>query len=192
MNSTASVHKWCALCRKPGAKRVTAKVFGLAGRSGSGKTTLLEALLPLFIGRGLSVNVIKHSHHDITLEPPGKDSARLRAAGAQEVMVSSPYRFAIMHELREQQQPSLKEQLARLAPADLTLVEGFKHDAIARLEVFRPALGQAPLFEQADFSCVAVASDIPKPASAPATLDWLPLNDPAAIAAYIVRYQPKP
>lgn len=164
------------------------KVFGLAGRSGSGKTTLLEALLPVFIARGLRVNVIKHSHHDITLEPPGKDSARFRAAGAQEVMVSSPYRFAIMHELRDQPQPSLAEQLSRLAPADLTLVEGFKHDAIARLEVFRPALGQTPLFEQADFACLAVASDVSKPESAPAALWWLPLNEPQVIADFILQH----
>lgn len=165
---------------------MTQKVFGLAGRSGSGKTTLLEALLPIFIAKGLRVNVIKHSHHDITLEPPGKDSARFRAAGAQEVMVSSPYRFAIVHELREQPQPGLAEQLSRLAPADLTLVEGFKHDAMARLEVFRPELGQTPLFAQADFDCLAVASDVAKPDAAPAALHWLPLNAPAVIADFIL------
>ncbi|THU01053.1 molybdopterin-guanine dinucleotide biosynthesis protein B [Lampropedia puyangensis] len=167
---------------------MTKRVFGIAGRSGSGKTTLLEALLALLLARGLTVNVIKHSHHDITLEPAGKDSARFRAAGAQEVMVSSPYRFAIMHELREQEQPSLAEQLSRLAPADLTLVEGFKHDAIDRIEVYRPATGQAPLYTQEGFQCVAVASDVPKPSDAPASLHWLPLNEPEVIAAFIVQY----
>lgn len=171
---------------------MTNKVFGLAGRSGSGKTTLLEAMLPVLIAKGLRVNVIKHSHHDITLEPPGKDSARFRAAGAQEVMVSSPYRFAIMHELREQSQPTLQEQLARLAPADLTLVEGFKHDAMARLEVFRPALGHTPLFLQTDFHCVAVASDVQQPDFAPARLRWLPLNEPAVIADFILQHAQEP
>lgn len=169
---------------------MTPQVFGLAGRSGSGKTTLLEAMLPILIAKGLRVNVIKHSHHDITLEPPSKDSARFRAAGAQEVMVSSPYRFAIMHELREQEQPTLQQQLARLAPADLTLVEGFKHDAIARLEVYRPALGQAPLYQQADFHCIAVASDVTKPNEAPAGLLWLPLNAPEVIADFILQHRP--
>lgn len=160
-------------------------VFGLAGRSGSGKTTLIEAMLPILQGRGLRVNVIKHSHHDITLEPPGKDSARFRAAGAQEVLVASPYRFAIQHELHGQPEPTLAEQLARLAPADLTLVEGFKQQPIPRLEVYRPAVGQAPLHALPDFSCVAVASDAPRPADAPDALTWLPLNEPAVVADFI-------
>ena len=165
-----------------------AKVFGFAGRSGSGKTTLIEAMLPLLRARGLTVNVIKHSHHDIALEPPGKDSARFRAAGAQEVMIASPYRFAIVHELNNQPEPDLREQLARLAPADLTLVEGFKHDDIPRLEVYRAATQLAPLFAEPGFDCVAVASDSAKPTQAAAGLTWLPLNEPATIAAFVCRY----
>lgn len=161
-------------------------VFGLAGRSGSGKTTLIEAMLPLFLAHGLRVNVIKHSHHDIELEPPTKDSARFRAAGAQEVMVASPYRYAIVHELRAPAaQPSLAEQLLRLAPADLTLVEGFKHEAIDRLEVYRPALGKPPLHADADFACVAVASDARQWSGANPALPVLDLNDPAAVVAFI-------
>ncbi|WP_373824800.1 molybdopterin-guanine dinucleotide biosynthesis protein B, partial [Achromobacter insuavis] len=104
-------------------------VFGIAGRSGSGKTTLIEAMLPLLGARGLKVSVIKHSHHDFEMEPPGKDSARFRQAGAQEVMVASPFRYAIVHELRGAPEPSLAEQVARLAPADVVLVEGFKQAA---------------------------------------------------------------
>src|SRR5690554_7726378 len=119
-------------------------IFGIAGRSGSGKTTLIEAMLPLLQARGLTVNVIKHSHHDLQLEPPHKDSARFRQAGAQEVMVASPYRYAIVHELRERCEPKLTEQLARLSPADLVLVEVFEHEAIPRLEVYRPANGTPP------------------------------------------------
>ena len=75
------------------------RVMSFAGPSSSGMTTLIEAMLPVFAARGLRVNVIKHSHHDVALEPPGKDSARFRAAGAQEVMIASPFRFAIVHEL---------------------------------------------------------------------------------------------
>jgi len=157
------------------------RVFGIAGRSGSGKTTLIEAMLPRLRVLGLRVNVIKHSHHDLTLEPPHKDSARFRLAGAQEVMVASPFRYAIMHELRDQPELSLQEQLTRLAPADLTLVEGFKHEAIPRLEVFRPALGHAPLHAEPGSGFVAVASDtqldIPLPC--------LPLGDPQAVAVFI-------
>lgn len=159
-------------------------VFGLAGRSGSGKTTLIEALLPCLAARGLTVNVIKHSHHDITLEPPGKDSARFRQAGAQEVMVASPFRYAIAHELRGQPEPSLQEQLARLAPADLTLVEGFKNEAIPRLEVYRPALGNAPLHVQPGSGFVAVATD----SALDTDLPCLALNDPDAIAEFICEH----
>src|SRR5258708_28553306 len=95
-------------------------ILGVVGWSGSGKTTLLEYLVGQLAVRGLRVNVIKHSHHDVLLEPPHKDSARLRMAGAAEVMLASPFRIAIMRELRGEAEPSLSEQIARLAPADLT------------------------------------------------------------------------
>ena len=98
--------------------------MGVIGWSGSGKTTLLEYLVGRLSGAGLRVNVVKHSHHDIVLEPPHKDSARMRTAGAAEVMIASPYRIAIMRELRGAAEPPLAELLARLSPADLTLVEG--------------------------------------------------------------------
>lgn len=159
------------------------RVFGLVGRSGSGKTTLIETLLPLLVAQGLRVNVIKHSHHNVVLEPSGKDSARFRAAGAAEVMLASPYRYAIFHELRDAPEPTLGEQLARLAPAELTLVEGFKHAALPRLEVFRPALGLPPLYAE-DASLLAVASD----ARLACPLPQLDLNDAAAVAAFIQAY----
>ncbi|KOF54136.1 MULTISPECIES: molybdopterin-guanine dinucleotide biosynthesis protein B [unclassified Achromobacter] len=155
-------------------------VFGIAGRSGSGKTTLIEAMLPLLAARGLTVSVIKHSHHDFEMEPPGKDSARFRQAGAHEVMVASPYRYAIVHELRGAPEPGLQAQVARLAPADLVLVEGFKQAAIPRIEVYRPELGKPPLHAE-DGGFVAVATD----AALETALPRLPLNDPAAVAAFI-------
>ncbi|MEN4922849.1 molybdopterin-guanine dinucleotide biosynthesis protein B [Achromobacter spanius] len=157
-------------------------VFGIAGRSGSGKTTLIEAMLPLLGGRGLRVNVIKHSHHDFQMEPPGKDSARFRLAGAQEVMVASPYRYAIVHELRDAPEPSLEAQLARLSPADLVLVEGFKQAAIPRIEVYRPALGKPPLHTDDD-TFLAVVTD----ARLEIGLPCLPLNEPARVAEFICR-----
>ncbi|EFF75417.1 molybdopterin-guanine dinucleotide biosynthesis protein B [Achromobacter piechaudii] len=155
-------------------------VFGIAGRSGSGKTTLIEAMLPLFAARGLRVNVIKHSHHDFQMEPPGKDSARFRLAGAQEVMVASPYRYAIVHELRDAPEPTLDEQLARLSPADLVLVEGFKQAAIARIEVYRPAVGKPPLHAD-DGSFLAVVTDTALDTGLPC----LPLNEPARVVDFI-------
>lgn len=162
-------------------------VIGVVGRSGSGKTTLLEFLVAQLAARGLHVNVIKHSHHDIELEPPGKDSARLRQAGAAEVMVASPYRFAIARELRGAPEPSLDEQLARMAPADLTLVEGFKAQPIAKLEVERAALPHAPRYPS-DASIVAVASDRPRPADVPAAIDWLDLNAPQGVLDWLLHY----
>ncbi|QNM95148.1 molybdopterin-guanine dinucleotide biosynthesis protein B [Chitinimonas koreensis] len=155
-------------------------VFGLVGRSGSGKTTLIERLLPIWAARGLRVNVIKHSHHDVELEPAGKDSARFRAAGAAEVLLASPYRYALFHELRGAPEPGLDEQLARLAPADLTLVEGFKQCAIPRLEVYRPDHGHPPLYPLLP-GLLAVASD--RHFDCP--LPLLDLNQPEAIAVFI-------
>lgn len=150
-------------------------VLGVVGWSGSGKTTLLEQLVARLARDGLRVNIVKHSHHDIELEPPRKDSARLRQAGAAEVMIASPYRFAIMRELRATPEPALDELLARLSPADLTLVEGYKWEALPKLEVHRPALGKPPLFRD-DASIVAVVSDVARPLDAREALAWLDLN----------------
>ena len=159
-------------------------VLGVVGWSGSGKTTLLEFLVGQLAARGLRVNIIKHSHHNILLEPPHKDSARLRMAGAAEVMIASPFRVAIMRELRGSAEPTLFEQLERLAPADLTLVEGYKWEAIAKLEVHRPALGQPALYPN-DAHIVAVASDVTRPANVAAGVAWLDLNAPAEVLAWL-------
>lgn len=157
-------------------------MLAVVGWSGSGKTTLLEFLVKNLAARGLRVNVVKHSHHDIELEPPRKDSARLRMAGAVEVMIASPYRYAILRELRGAAEPPLAEQLARLAPADLTLVEGYKWEPLPKLEVYRPTLGRAPLYPD-DPQVVAVASDGPAPpGAAPA---WLDLNAPEDVLRWL-------
>ena len=165
-------------------------VLAITGTSGSGKTTLLEFLIAGLAGQGLRVNVIKHSHHDLELEPPRKDSARLRMAGAAEVMVASPFRMAIIRELRGAPEPSLDEQLERLAPADLTLLEGFKAYPIAKLEVYRPASGKPPLYPH-DPLVIAVASDQPSPPDLPPSLAWLDLNQPQAVLAWLGGYLKK-
>lgn len=136
------------------------KVFGFAGYSGSGKTTLIEQLIPLFVAQGLKVSMIKHTHHDFSIDQPGKDSYRHRTAGCSEVMVTSQYRWALVHELRDEPEPGLKEQLARLSHCDLVLVESFKNEAIAKLEVHRAAMSKPLLFPQ-DPNIVAIASDLP-------------------------------
>jgi molybdopterin-guanine dinucleotide biosynthesis adapter protein len=158
-------------------------LFGISGRSGQGKTTLIEALLPWFGARGLTVNVIKHSHHSIELEPPGKDSARFRRAGAGEVLIASPYRYAIVRELNGAQEPSLSTLVARLANADLVLVEGFARDDIPRLEVVRPSTSNAPLYATG-LHVLAIATD--DAAAIDSALPKLPLDDVACIGAFIL------
>ena len=156
------------------------RIFGLAGWSGSGKTTLLTGIVPELAARGLAVSTIKHAHHEFDIDRPGKDSWRHRAAGAREVMVASSRRWAIMHELRGDPEPSLDELAARMSPVDLLLVEGWKRHPHPKLEVHRPALGK-PLLYPEDPHIVAIASD--EPLAAPIPL--LPLGDPAAVAAFI-------
>lgn len=156
------------------------RLFGIVGRSGQGKTTLIESLLPRFRALGLMVNVVKHSHHVLEFEPPRKDSARFRAAGAGEVLIASPSGYAIVRELHGAPEPTLADLLARLAPADLTLVEGYSQADMPRLEVVRSASGLDVLYP-ADGRIVAVASD----GALDVPLPCLPLNDPACIAAFI-------
>ncbi|MBU6272830.1 MAG: molybdopterin-guanine dinucleotide biosynthesis protein B [Betaproteobacteria bacterium] len=156
------------------------RVFGIAGWSGSGKTTLIEALIPRLCAGGWRVSLVKHAHHGFDLDRPGKDSHRLREAGAHQVLLGSPRRWALMQELRDQPEPGLEEHLARLGPCELVLVEGYKRAAIPRLEVHRPALGH-PLLYPADPHIVAVASDIPLACPLPC----LDLASPDAIAAFI-------
>lgn len=159
-------------------------VLAVVGWSGSGKTTLLEKLVAGLSGAGLRVNIVKHSHHDIELEPPRKDSARLRLAGAAEVMIASPYRIAIMRELRAEPEPELADLLARLSPADLTLVEGYKWEALPKLEVHRPDLGKPALYRD-DPTIIAVVSDVARPTDAHAGLAWLDLNDAGRVMDWV-------
>ena len=157
------------------------RIFGLAGWSGSGKTTLLAALIPELAARGLSVSTIKHAHHDFDIDRPGKDSWRHRQAGAREVMVASARRWALMHELRGDAEPSLDDLVRRLGPVDVVIVEGFKRHPHPKLEVHRPSLGK-PLLYPDDPHIVAIASD--EPFAAP--LPLLSLADPAAVAGFML------
>jgi molybdopterin-guanine dinucleotide biosynthesis protein MobB len=160
------------------------RVFGIAGWSGSGKTTVLTALIPALIARGQTVSTIKHAHHDFDIDRPGKDSFRHREAGAHEVMIGSGYRFALMHELRDgSTEPSLGDLVARLAPVDLVLVEGFKFDPIPKLEVHRPSVGKPPIWPD-DPHIVAVATDV---ALARCDRPVLDLADTEAIADLVAR-----
>ena len=140
------------------------RVIGLAGWSGSGKTTLITKVIPVLVARGLKVSTIKHAHHAFDIDRPGKDSWQHREAGAAEVVVASSRRWAIVHELRNEPEPPLEVLLAKLSPADLVIVEGFKRHALPKLEIFRAALGK-PLLQPDDDCIVAVAADAPLPQS---------------------------
>jgi molybdopterin-guanine dinucleotide biosynthesis protein B len=136
------------------------RVIGFAGWSGSGKTTLIVKLIPALIARGSSVSTLKHAHHSLDVDKPGKDSYLHRQAGAREVLVASQNRWALMHELRGEAEPRLADLLPKLGDVDLVIVEGFKREAHAKIEVHRNELGKPFLFPE-DRNIVAVASDTP-------------------------------
>ena len=160
------------------------KVLGITGWSGSGKTTLLADLIPLLVAQGLRVSTIKHAHHAFDVDQPGKDSYRHREAGATEVLISSARRFALMHELRDEAEPALGDLLARLAPVDLVLIEGFKREAHPKIEVWRADTGK-PMLQPDDPQIIAVASEAPVDGL---PVPWLDAGDVAGIAAFIHRW----
>ena len=164
------------------------KVMGFAGWSGSGKTTLVEQVIGVLSARGLVVSLVKHAHHSFDIDHAGKDSWRHRQAGCSEVMVSSAQRWSLTRELRGAPEATLDELLGHLGPCDLVLVEGFKSVHIPKIEIHRPAHGR-PLLYPDNPAVVAVATD-----AAPDALPGLPgprldLNDPAAVADFILRHQ---
>lgn len=160
------------------------RLVGIVGWSGSGKTTLIEALLPILTGRGLTVSTMKHTHHGVDLDQPGKDTFRHRQAGATEVALVSGRRWTIMHEVRGSEPPTPELIAARLTPVDIVLVEGFKSFGHDKLEVYRTDVGKPPLYPS-DAHIVAVASDTPLPALTRRQLD---LNAVGSIADYIVSH----
>lgn len=155
------------------------KAFGIAGWSGAGKTTLIEQLIPALKSRGLRVSVIKQANRKFNLDQPGKDSWRHREAGAREALLSCPERWAHIHELRDEREPTLTECLARLTPVDLVLIEGFKHEALPRLETHHPDVDR-PLLAATELAILAVAS--PEPVTLPdrPELIWLEYKTPLA------------
>ena len=159
------------------------KVFGFAGWSGSGKTTLIEQLIPRFVMHGLTVSLIKHAHHEFDIDRAGKDSYRHREAGCKEVMIASDHRWVIMHELRGEPEPSLEDQIKRVSPCDLLLVEGYKHYAMPKLEIWRKENGK-PLLHPEDRHIVAIASDTELETELPR----FDLNDCDGIGKFILKY----
>ncbi|MEO0750254.1 MAG: molybdopterin-guanine dinucleotide biosynthesis protein B [Pseudomonadota bacterium] len=134
------------------------KLYGIVGWKNAGKTGLMERLVTEITSRGLSVSTVKHAHHSFDVDHPGKDSFRHRQAGAQEVLLSSANRVALMQELRGGAEPTLDALLARLSPVDLVLVEGYKRDRHPKVEAHRAETGN-PLIAHDDETVKAVASD---------------------------------
>jgi molybdopterin-guanine dinucleotide biosynthesis protein B len=162
------------------------KVFGIAGHSGMGKTTLLERLIPELTARGLVVSLIKHSHKNVDIDRPGKDSYRLREAGCNEVLLLGRDRWALMHELRCAEEPALDDLLDHLQHCDVVLIEGFKNGGFPKLEVWRSGLGKPTLTPDLP-GIVGFASDgaVPPAASAIRTLA---LTDIRAIGDFVLSH----
>jgi molybdopterin-guanine dinucleotide biosynthesis protein B len=160
-------------------------VLGFAAYSGTGKTTLLKQLLPLLRREGLRIGMVKHTHHDFDIDTPGKDSYELRKAGASEMLVASGRRWALMVETEREGDPMLQEVIGRLDQAnlDLILVEGFKHEALPKIELHRPSRGRPLLFPD-DSDIIAIAHDATL--SVETELPQLDINDPPAVAGYIL------
>jgi len=159
------------------------KVIGIAGWSGAGKTTLISRVIPYLRQQGLRVSVIKHAHHDFDVDVPGKDSWVHRQSGAEEVLVSSANRWALMHELRDVAEPELPELLKRMSPVDLVVIEGFKSEPIRKIEVHRKANGKPPLFP-GDPAIAGIATDT----AIETTLPVAHLDDIPAVAAMMQKY----
>lgn len=167
-------------------------IIGFSAYSGSGKTTLLEKLIPILSARKLRVAVIKHAHHSFDIDHPEKDSYKIRKAGAQQILISSQKRWAMIHEhANENSELTLQEALLHISAdnIDLVIVEGYKSSPIAKIEIHRPALGK-PLISASDKYVIAIATD--EPGMVKSNLPLLDLNDTEMIAGYIEQYLANP
>jgi len=158
-------------------------ILGFAARSGTGKTTLLTRLLPLLKQQGLNVALVKHSHHDFDIDRPGKDSYRLREAGASPVLLTSRHRRAVITEYDSKEEPKLFDEIEALPwdDIDLILVEGFKFESIPKIELYRQEL-ERPLLFPHDSNIIAIASDVPLDSKLP----QMDINEPGQILEFIV------
>ena len=160
-------------------------ILGFAAYSGTGKTTLLVKLLPILTGRNFRTGIIKHAHHTFEIDHEGKDSYKLRKAGARQLLLGSEQRWALLVENYQQKKNTLEYFMEQLdhSELDLVLVEGFKPVQIPKIELVRPALGN-PLFYPGDKSVIAIATDAELPEKT--SLPVLDINNPDQIANFII------
>jgi molybdopterin-guanine dinucleotide biosynthesis protein B len=163
---------------------MTQRVFGITGWKNSGKTTLTERLVSELVERGWKVATVKHAHHDFDIDKEGTDSFRHRKAGASEVAIVSGQRWALMHELRSESEPTLETILTRLAPSDIVLIEGYKRESHLKIEARRTDTKDRSPLASNDPHIVAVAADHPQPNE---TLPVFGLDDIKSIADFIER-----
>ena len=163
---------------------MTQRIIGVAGFKNSGKTTLVEKLVAALTRKGYRVSTVKHAHHSFDIDHEGRDSFRHRAAGATEVAVVSQARWAIIHELRNEAEPSLDEVLAKLAACDLVVVEGYKRDGHDKIEVRNLALDH-PVLAGDDPTIVAIAATGPIAGSPVPVFDR---DDVTGLAAFIIKH----
>ena len=160
---------------------MTTPIFGIVGWKNSGKTTLLTRLVGEFVRRGFIVSTVKHAHHEFDIDKPATDSFRHRDAGAREVIIVSGRRWALMHELHGEEEPPLQDVIARLSPADLILIEGYKREGHPKIEVRRAAASNRERLPP-DASILAIAADHE---TDPGGLPFFPLDDIGGIADFI-------
>lgn len=161
---------------------MTLRIFGITGWKNSGKTTLTEKLVGELCRRGWTVSTVKHAHHDFDIDKEGADSFRHRQAGAHEVAIVSGRRWALMHELRAEQEPPLDEILARLGPCDIVLVEGYKREGHDKIETRRSETRDRTPLSASDPKIVAIATDHSLPGE---TLPVFDLDAVTAIADFV-------
>ena len=160
------------------------KLIGVAGFKNAGKTTLVERLVTELTRRGYRISTVKHAHHSFDIDHEGRDSFRHRRAGASEVAVVSRHRWAIIHEARDDPEPTLDDILAKLAPCDLVIVEGYKRDTHDKIEVRNVELAHPPLAGE-DPTVVAIAANGPVAAASVPVFDR---DDVSALATFIERH----
>ena len=163
-------------------------ILGLCAYSGSGKTTLLEKLIPILSQHGYNIAVIKHAHHSFDIDHPEKDSYKIRKAGAQQILISSQRRWAMIHEnSSDHSELSLQEALSHIVTdnIDLVIVEGHKSEPIPKIEIHRPSLDK-PLISSSDEHVIAIATD--EPDQLKTSLPVLELNNPKQIVKFIEQY----
>ena len=161
-------------------------ILAIAAWSGTGKTTLLKALIPALCAKGIRPGLIKHTHHDMDVDTPGKDSYELRKAGASQTLVASDKRWALMTETPDEKPLDLHYLVSRMdhSRLDLVLVEGFKHDAVPKILLFRRSAGHEMSELTLDKHVIAVASDVPLDLNVP----QLDLNDPTSLVSFIQKW----